>query len=106
MACCPNCGRNWHWDWEEDAFKLLDGTLADVATEEDVDPEYQDTYEVTTCLCGQILLREIPGYPDTQAWVAGWEDIDWEAPGHRYPSTYDFETDSTSFYIDGEEDED
>ncbi len=82
MAQCPKCKRNWLWDWEQDIFRLKNGTeCKETIRKTETDPRAEDDIECH-CFCGKLL--GVLGGEGIKQDPLAWKGIDWEAPSNYY----------------------
>lgn len=82
MAKCPNCERDWLWDWECDTFRLADGSECD-ETPGNLSLGVMSSY---FCLCGRKLADwyDRPDGAGFENEPPAWKGIVWDARENSY----------------------
>lgn len=72
MAKCPQCKKNWKWDWEQDSYRCGRAFIKEI---EFKFPEQDTEAIVYQCNCGKVLSVTVGGEIVN---IPEWEKIDWE----------------------------
>jgi len=82
MAHCPKCNENWFWDWDQDTYRYVDGSIVEnieLFTNED-----NSSILIFKCKCNAINSAAYlnPKIGMILYSIKEWQNIDWEKDSH------------------------